>query len=68
MRLADTQTKLQTASQQQNNAANADAIGVFLVLVPISKLTGDHKAEVAHLKGEVEAIKTAQVTGKCRPA
>ena len=31
---------LSTLSQKQNNAANADAVGVFLVLVPISKVTG----------------------------
>ncbi len=67
-RLADVRSRLEVASQQQNNAANADAVGVFLVLVPVSKLTGDHEAEVAQLKGDVEAIETAQIKGKCRPA
>lgn len=67
-RLADTRSRLEVASQQQNNAANVDAVGVFLVLVPVSKLTGDHEAEVARLKGDVEAIETAQIKGRCRPA
>ena len=67
-RLFEKHVQLQNASQQQNNAANADAVGVFLVLVPVSKLTGDHEAEVAHFKGEIEAIETAQVKNKCRPA
>jgi hypothetical protein len=65
-RLTDTDAKLADASAAQNNAANADAVGVFLVLVPVSKLTGDHEAEVAQLKGEKEAIETAQVKAKCR--
>ena len=67
-RLADTRARLEVASQQQNNAATADAVGVFLVLVPVSKLTGDHEAEVAQLKGDVAAIETAQVKSRCRPA
>jgi hypothetical protein len=41
-RLNETQVRLQTASSQQNNAANADAVGVFLAAIPVSKLTGDH--------------------------
>src|SRR5271163_1239836 len=53
-RLADMRSRLEVASQEQNNAANVDAVGVFLVLVPVSKLTGDHEAEVAQLKGDVE--------------
>lgn len=68
VRLADTQAKLNESSIAQNNAATTDAVGVFLVGVPVSKLTGDHEAEVAREKGEIEAIETAQVKGKCRPA
>lgn len=67
-RLADTDAKLADASTAQNNAANADAVGVFLVLVPVSKLTGDHEAEVARLKGEKEAVETAQTKARCRAA
>jgi DNA-binding Xre family transcriptional regulator len=32
----------------------------------VSKLTGDHEADVARLKGEVEAIETAQIKAKCK--
>ncbi len=67
-RLAQTNGQLDAASRSQNNMANADAVGVFLVLVPVSKLTGDHEAEVARLKGEVEALQTAQIKGRCRAA
>jgi len=41
---------------------------VFLLLVPFSKLTGDHEADVARLKGEVEAIETSQIKKKCKAA
>tara|TARA_R110002126_G_scaffold167330_5_gene315630 strand:+ start:88515 stop:88754 length:240 start_codon:yes stop_codon:yes gene_type:complete len=43
--------------KQQNSAATADAVGVFLVLVPISKVTGGDKAgEVGTSKGKVLAL------------
>lgn len=43
--------------QQQNSAATADAVGVFLVLVPVSKLTGgDRAGEVGTSKGRVIAL------------
>lgn len=67
-RLAETQTKLAEASRAQDNSATNDAFTVFLVGVPISKLAGDHEAEVARLKGENEAIETAQIKAKCRAA
>ena len=67
------ETKMSTAradlakySKMQDDKANADAVGVFLLLIPISKLSGDHEADVARTKGEIEAIETAQVKNKCR--
>ena len=43
--------------QRQNSAATADAVGVFLVLVPISKVTGgDLAGEVGTSKGKVLAL------------
>lgn len=49
--------RLSGLEQQQNNAATADAVGVFLVLVPVSKLTGgDVAGEVATSKGTVLAL------------
>lgn len=48
---------LAVVSEQQNRAATGDAIGVFLVLVPVSKLTGGDKAgEVGVAKGKVLAL------------
>lgn len=50
----------------QNSKATGDAWGVFLILVPVSQLTGDHEADVAKSKGIVEAIETAQIKNKCK--
>ena len=50
----------------QNSKANMDAGTVFFVLIPASKLSGDHEADVAKWKGEVEAINTAQEKLKCK--
>jgi hypothetical protein len=56
--------KLAGLEQQQNNAATADAIGVFLVLVPISKLTGgDVAGEIGTSKGTV--ISLEQRVSRC---
>jgi hypothetical protein len=37
-----------------------------LLGIPFSKLSGDHEADVAKWKGEVEAIDTAQIRKKCK--
>lgn len=43
--------------KQQNSAATGDAIDVFLILIPVSKLTeGDVAGEVATSKGAVIAL------------
>lgn len=60
------QAELAKVSNLQNSKATGDAWGVFLVGVPVSKLTGDHAADVAKWKGEVEAINTAQIKNKCK--
>jgi len=52
----------------QNSKATGDAWGVFLLAIPFSQLSGDHAADVAKWKGEVEAIETAQVKKKCKAA
>ncbi len=64
--LQGTKTELANLSRAQDDKANADAFGVFLILLPISKLSGDHEGEIARLKGQVEAVETAQVKNKCR--
>ena len=58
--------KLSSVSQQQNATANADAIGVFMLGLPVGKIIGaDVKGEVALSKGKVQALERA-VTLNCR--
>jgi len=64
--MGDSRAELDKYSKLQDSKANLDAATVFLVLIPASKLSGDHEGDVARLKGEVEAIETAQVKGKCK--
>lgn len=48
---------LEALSAAQNQAATGDAIGVFLVLVPVSTLTGsDKEGEIAASKGKILAL------------
>jgi hypothetical protein len=57
--------KLTDFSNKQDTKANLDAGGVFVILIPPSAFTGDHKGDVARWKGEVQAIETAQIKAKC---
>ena len=69
----DTRGELDAARQRenalarrQNNAATADAAGVFLVLLPLgSVFGGDVSGELAQAKGEVNALERS-VTANCR--
>ena len=65
-KMTDARAELAKVSAMQDSKANGDAVGVFLVLIPVSKLTGDHAGDVARWKGEVEAIDTAQIKMKCK--
>ena len=65
-KMGDARGELQKYSDMQNSKANMDAGTVFLVLIPASKLSGDHEGDVAKWKGEVEAINTAQEKLKCK--
>lgn len=65
-KMTDTRAELEKYSKMQDSKANADAVGVFLLGIPFSKLSGDHEGDVARLKGEVEAIDTAQIKNKCK--
>lgn len=57
--------KLAGLEKQQNGAATGDAIGVFLVLIPVSTLTsGDKEGEVATAKGQMLALDARLAT--CR--
>lgn len=67
-KISDTRAELDKVSKMQDSKANGDAWGVFLLGVPFSKLSGDHEGDIARLKGEVQAIETAQIKNKCKPA
>lgn len=50
---------LETLSAAQRNAATGDAIGVFLIGVPTSSLTGGNKAgDIATSKGKILALES----------
>lgn len=45
-------TRLAELSAEQKRAANTDAMGVFLIGLPLGSMNGpDHAAEIARLKG-----------------
>lgn len=58
---------LATASTQQERARGNDVVGVILIGLPVSSLSGDNIApEIARLKGEQEAVRRAMITKNCR--
>jgi hypothetical protein len=65
-KMVDTRADLEKFSKMQDGKANGDAVGVFLLGIPFSKLSGDYEGDVARLKGTVEAIDTAQIKTKCK--
>ena len=59
---------LAAVSQQQKQAATGDAVGVFLIGVPVSSLSGgDKEGLVAQHKGEIVAIEGAMRSQQCAP-
>lgn len=63
--LAEKREALRETERQQNRAATGDAIGVFLVLLPVGSLLGeDNEGLVAQYKGEVAALERA-LSGNC---
>lgn len=60
--LATTQRDLAALSAQQNNAVMGDALGVFLIGVPMSSLSGGDKAGlIAAAKGKEIALQNRLV-------
>lgn len=58
-----------TAAQQQEKARTNDVVGVILIGLPVSSMSGDNIApEIARLKGEQEAVRKAMVVKNCTPA
>jgi hypothetical protein len=64
--MSNARSELAKYSSLQDSKANLDAATVFFVLIPASKLSGDHAGDVAKWKGEVEAVETALVKANCR--
>lgn len=57
---------LQQVAADQRQAVTGDAVGVFLIGVPVSSLTGaDKEGLVAQHKGELIAIESAQRNLNC---
>ncbi|MBN8934732.1 MAG: hypothetical protein J0I13_00135 [Rhizobiales bacterium] len=57
---------LARASTQQENARTNDVVGVLLIGVPVSSLSGDNIApEIARYKGEQEAINRVVTQKHC---
>lgn len=57
--LNETRAEVATLSAAQNSAATADAIGVFLIAVPVSNLTGGNRAgELGAAKGKLIALES----------
>lgn len=57
---------LARASTQQENARTNDTVGVILIGLPVSSLSGDNIApEIARLKGEMEATRKASMNKGC---
>lgn len=68
--LGDEQNRLSaalaTASTQQKKARTNDAVGVALLGLPVSSLSGDNIApEIARLKGEQDAVRRAMIAKSC---
>lgn len=60
---------LDALESAQRSAATGDAVGVFLLGVPLASATGGDKAgDVAVSKGKVQAIELAMKSKGCRAA
>ena len=58
--------KLAALSKSQNQAATADAVGVFLVGIPAGSVTGnDKEGQIAVSKGKVISIESASKAKGC---
>jgi hypothetical protein len=66
LQMSEARSQLTKFSSLQDSKANVDAATVFLVLIPASKLSGDHAGDVAKFKGEVEAVETALIKTGCK--
>lgn len=55
------------AAEQQNNARTNDIVGVVLIGLPVSSLSGDNiAAQIASLKGQQEAVRSTMQAKNCK--
>lgn len=60
------QATLTALSKQQNEAATGDAVGVFLIGVPMSStFGGDKEGQLAVSKGKLQAMQSAATSKNC---
>ncbi|WP_420396867.1 hypothetical protein [Nioella sp.] len=58
--------RLENLSADQRRAANGDAMGVFLLGLPVSSMSGnDREAEIAVARGQLQAIDRQQARRNC---
>ena len=58
--------QLPSLEQQQKNAATGDAVGVFLVGIPVSSLGGgDVEGQIARLRGERQTVQSTMIAKSC---
>jgi hypothetical protein len=64
--LAKEEANLYGLSASQSDAATGDALGVFVIGVPIASVAGgDKEGAIAVSKGKVEAMKAAKLKNGC---
>lgn len=63
---ANLQAALSTASQAQSDARTNDIVGIVLLGLPVSTLSGGNVAyQVADLKGQIRAVQQASIRNRC---
>ena len=63
--LASVSAKLTEVEGLQRNKVAVDAATVFLVLIPVSAMSGDYAAEIGRYKGEKLGLERAQSNKSC---
>lgn len=58
---------LETLTAAQKSAASGDAVGVLLLGLPLSSMSGnDKETDIAITKGKIQAVETARLQKRCR--
>lgn len=59
-------TALAAASRHQQDVRDKDTMGLLIIGLPVASMGGqDSKEEVAHLKGQAEAVRQASDAKRC---